>query len=36
VLPPETAPIFLTLEFAVGLAEYSALLDRMTPGGATC
>ena len=34
LVPPKAAPVFLTLEFTVRLAEYSAVLGRMTPGGA--
>ena len=36
LLPPETTPIVITIEFAVLAGEYAALLDKMTPEGASC
>lgn len=36
LLPPETTPIVITIEFAVLAGEYAAVLDKMTPEGASC
>lgn len=34
--PPETTPVLITVEFALLAGEYAALLDKMTPEGASC
>ncbi|HYL08125.1 MAG TPA: RHS repeat-associated core domain-containing protein [Candidatus Udaeobacter sp.] len=36
MFPPEATPVVISIEFALLAGEYAAVLDKMTPAGASC